>query len=123
MRYLSPSQYSVWPLHAQRICFAYNSVAHDSLAQLSPFEMDFASPARSPFGPPNPAICLDDQSDPVDPPLTSLEVSPVKFADALRVSVQAFHAMALAHKTFVARTTEERLIVTAHRHLLQSMIA
>jgi hypothetical protein len=109
MRYLSLSQqYSVWPLYAQRICFAYNSVAHDSIAQLSPFEMDFASPARSPFGPPDPDLCLPDQVDPPDLQPHSL-VSPADFAAALRLLVQAFHAMALAHKTFMARTTEERL--------------
>jgi hypothetical protein len=108
MRYLSPSQYSVWPLYAQRICFAYNSVAHDSIAQLSPFEMDFASPARSPFGPPDPDLCLPDQIDPPDLQPNSL-VSPADFAAALRLSVQAFHAMALAHKTFMTHTTEERL--------------
>jgi hypothetical protein len=58
MRYLTPSQYATWPLFAQRICFAYNSVSHDSLAQLSPFEMDFAAPPKSPFGPPDPALSL-----------------------------------------------------------------
>jgi hypothetical protein len=81
MRYLSPSQYSVWPTYAQRICFAYNSVAHASLSQLSPFEMDFASPARSPFGPPDPALSLSDQLDftPTSP------VSPEAFAAALRL--------------------------------------
>jgi hypothetical protein len=42
----------------------------------------------------------------VDPSST---VAPEEFAAALRVSVQAFHAMALAHKNFLATTTEERL--------------
>jgi hypothetical protein len=108
MRYLSPAQYSVWPTYAQRICFAYNSVAHDSLAQLSPFEMDFACPPTSPFGPPDPALDLSDQSDPPNFDPTS-PVSPVEFAAALRISMQAFHAMAAAHKSFLAKTTEERL--------------
>jgi hypothetical protein len=58
MRYLSPSQYTHWPAYAQHICFAYNSVSHDSVAQLCPFEMDFASPPNSPFGPPDPALIL-----------------------------------------------------------------
>ncbi len=66
MRYLTPSQYATWPLFAQRICFAYNSVSHDSLAQLSPFEMDFAAPPKSPFGPPDPALSLIDQEDSPD---------------------------------------------------------
>jgi hypothetical protein len=108
MRYLSPSQYTVWPTYAQRICFAYNSVSHASIAQLSPFEMDFASPAKYPFGPPDPAILLIDQHDPPDfhPSFT---VTPEDFATALRASVQAFHAMALAHKTFLATTTDDRV--------------
>jgi hypothetical protein len=108
MRYLTPSQYSTWPLFAQRICFAYNSVSHDSLAQLSPFEMDFAAPPKSPFGPPEPALLLIDQEDP--PNFSpSPNVSPEAFIAALRISVQAFHALASAHKHFLAQTTEERL--------------
>jgi hypothetical protein len=109
MRYLPPSQYLVWPLYAQRICFAYNSVPHDSLAQLSPFEMDFGTPPTSPFGPPDPALLLpvpDDSSPDLD---SSTPISPEAFVAALRTSVQAFHAMALSHKTFLATTTEERL--------------
>ena len=108
MRYLSPSQYLVWPTYAQRICFAYNSVPHDSIAQLSPFEMDFGAPPKSPFGPPDPALQIVDLEDPpdFDP---AAPVSPEELAAALRVSVQAFHALALAHKQFLATTTEERL--------------
>jgi hypothetical protein len=49
MRYLPPSQYTNWPQFAQRICFAYNSVPHDSIGKLSPFEMDFAAPPQSPL--------------------------------------------------------------------------
>ena len=105
MRYLSPSQYSHWPAYAQRICYAYNSVPHDSIAHLSPFEMDFASPPTSPFGPPDPAILLQ----PNDQLHAPSSVSPAEFAAALRVSVQAFHALAASHKTFLATTTEERL--------------
>jgi hypothetical protein len=109
MRYLSPCQYLLWLLYAQRICFAYNSVPHDSLAQISPFEMDFGVPPKSPFGPPDPALLpLDpDASFPDLYPATS--VSPEAFAAALRISLQAFHHMALSHKTFLATTTEERL--------------
>jgi len=105
MRYLSPSQYSHWPAYAQRICYAYNSVPHDSIAHLSPFEMDFASPPTSPFGPPDPAILLQ----PNDQLHAPSSVSPAEFAASLRVSVQAFHVLAASHKTFLATTTEERL--------------
>jgi hypothetical protein len=41
MKFLSPSEYLVWPSFAQRICFAYYAVPHESLAFVSPFEMDF----------------------------------------------------------------------------------
>jgi hypothetical protein len=87
MRYLSQSQYETWPLYAQRICYAYNSVPHDSIAQLSPFEMDFAFPPNSPFGPPDPALSLCDQIDPPDFNPTAL-VSPADFAAALPISHQ-----------------------------------
>jgi hypothetical protein len=107
MRYLSPSQYRNWPIYAQRIVFAYNSVPHDSIGQLSPNEMDFASPLQSPFGPPDPNLTFPDQDDPPDP--DSLPVSPAAFVDALRTSVQAFHSFAASHKSFMAKTTQERL--------------
>jgi hypothetical protein len=106
MRYLSPSQYLHWPLYAQRIVFAYNSVPHESLGNLSPFEMDFASPARSPFGPPDPDLSFPDLEDP--PATDSSPVSPEVFIEALRISVHAFHAFAATHKIFMAKTTQER---------------
>jgi hypothetical protein len=108
MCYLTPSQYATWPLFAQRICFAYNSVSHDSLAQLSPFEIDFAALPKSPFGPPDPALLLLDQDD-IPDFSPSPTVSPGVFVAALRTSVHAFHALASAHKHFLATTTEERL--------------
>jgi hypothetical protein len=107
MRYLSPSQYANWPQYAQRIVFAYNSVPHESIGQLSPFEMDFASPPKSPFSPPDPDLDFPDLVDPPDSQLTL--VSPDAFIQALRVSVQAFHAFAASHKTFMAKTTQDRL--------------
>ena len=106
MRYLSPTQYLNWPQYAQRICFAYNSVPHDSIGQLSPFEMDFAAPPQSPFGPPDPTLILPDNEDSTH---HCPNVSPEEFAAALRISMQAFHSFASAHKTFMAKTTEERL--------------
>jgi hypothetical protein len=106
MRYLSPSQYLNWPVYAQRIVFAYNSVPHESLGHLSPFEMDFASPARSPFSSPDPDLTFPDLED---PPSTPSSISPANFVDALRISSQAFHSFAASHKLFMAKTTQERL--------------
>jgi hypothetical protein len=107
MRYLAPSQYANWPRYAQRIVFAYNSVSHESLGTISPFEMDFASPPKSPFGPPDPDLTFPDREDSLDSEIHS--VSPDAFIHALRASVHAFHTFAATHKTFMARTTQERL--------------
>jgi hypothetical protein len=117
MRYLSPSQYENWPLYAQRIAFAHNSVPHETIGLLCPFEMDFGSPPKSPFGPPDPAIT---PLNPDENPNTDIDpVSPAAFAEALRISVQAFHTMAATHKAFMARTTAERLNQHGTPHTFQ----
>jgi hypothetical protein len=54
MKFLSPSDYLNWPAFAQRICFAYNAAPHESLADISPFEMDCGAPPVSAFAPPEP---------------------------------------------------------------------
>jgi hypothetical protein len=106
MKFLSPSDYLHWPRFAQRICFAHNSVSHSTLGSLSPFEMDHGSPAQLPFAPPDPTIRIPrhDAS-----PETSPSPTPAAFVAALQTSVQAFHRFAATHKTFLAKTTEERL--------------
>ncbi len=96
-----------WPLYAQRIVFAYNSVSHESIGNLSPFEMDFASPAKSAFGPPEPDLTFPDLEDP--PTQEMSPVSPEVYIAALRVSVHAFHTFAATHKTFMAKNTQDRL--------------
>jgi hypothetical protein len=107
MRYLSPSQYLNWPLYAQRIVFAYNSVPHESIGHISPFEMDFTSLSKSPFSPVDPDLTFPDLEDP--PNLELTPVSTEAFIQALRISVHAFHSFAATHKTFMAQTTQERL--------------
>jgi hypothetical protein len=94
---------------------------HNSIAQLSPFEMDFARPPKSPFVPPDPSFVLSDQTDPpnFDP---SSPVSPSDFAAVLRLSMHAFHAMASAHKSYMATTTEERLNTTPQNFALQDRV-
>ena len=64
MKFLSPSDYLVWPSFTQRICFAYNAVSHASLADISPFEMDCGTPPVSAFAPPepDPPPPLDDET-------------------------------------------------------------
>jgi hypothetical protein len=106
MRFLSPSDYLNWPRFAQRICFAHNSVSHESLGSLLPFEMDHGAPPNLPFAPPDPALQFPDQDESPD---LGPAPSPDAFVDALRTSVLAFHRFALSHKTFMAKTTQERL--------------
>jgi transposase InsO family protein len=63
MKFLSPADYLVGPSFAQRICFAYNSVPHDSLAAVSPFEMDCGTL-------PSPLLCRRPRTLPLTPSIT-----------------------------------------------------
>jgi hypothetical protein len=112
MKFLSPSDYSNWPAFRQRICFAYNSVPHDSLEQVSPFEMDFGMPAVSAFAPPHPDYRhdednTDDDSQQALPVPTTL--SPTAIAEAIKISVAAFHRYAHTHHRYLQQTTADRL--------------
>ncbi len=102
MRFLSPSDYLNWPRFSQRICFAYNSVAHESLGLISPFEMDHGTPPQLPFAPPDPLLTIPDHDQSPDP---GPSPSPEEFITALRTSVLAFHRFAITHKTFISQTT------------------
>jgi hypothetical protein len=64
MRYLPPSQYLVIlaPIRPTHLLRLQLRLSHESIAQLSPFEMDFAWPPNSPSGPPDPAFVLFDQT-------------------------------------------------------------
>jgi transposase InsO family protein len=112
MKFLSPSDYLNWPSFAQRICFAHNAVPHESLGLTAPFEMDFGSPPVSAFAPPLPLDTSDPSPDDEDsqqllsPPTV---ISPEWAASAIRISVAAFHRFALAHHTYMQKTTQERL--------------
>jgi hypothetical protein len=63
MKFLSPSDYLQWPRFSQRICFAHNSVPHETLGSTSPFEMDHGTPAQLPFALPDPALRIPDHDD------------------------------------------------------------
>jgi len=106
MRFLSPADYLNWPRFAQRISFAYNSVGHESIGLITPFEMDHGTPPKLPFAPPDPTLQIPDQDDSPD---IGPSPSPEAFIAALRTSVDAFHRFAASHKTFMATTTMERL--------------
>jgi hypothetical protein len=114
MKFLSPSDYLLWPSFAQRICFSYNSVPHESLAGTSPFEMDYGTPHVSAFtpldphpAPPFPDDIFDDSQQGMHPPPPHL--SPALAASAIQVSVAAFHRYARSHREYLQSTTAERL--------------
>ncbi len=98
---------------AQRICFAYNTVPHESLANISPFEMDFGSPPVSAFAPPtlefSPTLANDhdDESQLDLPPIA--HISPAAAAAAIQISVAAFHRYAHSHHRYLQQTTADRL--------------
>ena len=113
MKFLSPTDYERWPSFAQRICYAYNSVPHESIGDVAPLEMDFGASPVSAFAPPNPTDDTtpdnddDDSQQSLTPP--ALGLSPGLAAAAIRISVAAFHRYAHAHRTYMQRSTEERL--------------
>jgi transposase InsO family protein len=112
MKFLSPTDYEHWPSFAQRICYAYNNVPHESLGDVSPLEMDFGASPVSAFAPPHPTDDTtpspddDDSQQSLPAPAST---SPELAAAAIRISVAAFHRYAHAHRTYMQRSTEDRL--------------
>ncbi len=112
MKFLSPTDYLIWPSFAQRICFAHNAVPHESLGLTAPFEMDYGAPPVSAFAPPLSPDAPDftpeeeDAQQLIQPPKV---ISPEWAAAAIRVSVAAFHRFALTHTSYMQATTQERL--------------
>ena len=91
--------YKRWPELASRICFAYNTAAHSSLGNVSPFEIYHGVPARSPFAPLIPPADMDAE-------LPSVDVTdPAAFATSAATSVAAFTAMATNHADYEKSTT------------------
>jgi hypothetical protein len=113
MKFLSSSDYLVWPSFTQRICFAYNAVSHASIADISPFEMDYGTPPVSAFAPPEPDLPppLDDNAydDSQQTQTNPTPLTPAWVAAAIRISVAAFHRYARSHREYLQRTTEDRL--------------
>jgi hypothetical protein len=107
LKLLSPSEYLQWPSFSQRICFAYNSVSHESLGGPCPFEMDYGSPPVSPFVPAITALPHSDDDTPREDPTSP--ISPAAFAEALQTSTAAFHRFAASHNSYVQQTTAARL--------------
>jgi transposase InsO family protein len=49
LRLLPDDHYARWPAFAQRIAFAYNTASHESIAHVSPFQVQHGAPARNPL--------------------------------------------------------------------------
>jgi transposase InsO family protein len=113
MKFLSPADYLVWPSFVQRTCFAYNSVPHDSIAAVSPFEMDFGTAPVSAFAPPTPDSTPDIPDDVFDDSQQNIphttQLSPTLAAAAIQTSVAASHRYARSHHEYLQSTTAERL--------------
>jgi hypothetical protein len=101
LRLLPDDHYAHWPAFAQRIAFAYNTASHESIAHVSPFQIQHGSPTRNPL-----ATRL----------LTTPEVDenrefclPGKFADAVAISTTAFCQLAKTHEQFIREEAADRL--------------
>ena len=108
LRILSDDHYLQWPAFASRICYAYNTAAHESLGNVSPYEIYFGCPARDPFTSAAQDRALDDE-------LPALDLAdPAELATAVRESAAAFSALARHHTDYVRSTTAERLNQFGH---------
>ena len=108
MRILSDEQYKRWPSFAARICYAYNSTAHESLGGSSPYEIFHGVAARNPFTSAASTRALEDQLPDFD------SSDPGEFADAVRTSAAAFARLASNHSEYTRRTTADRLNQQGH---------
>jgi hypothetical protein len=101
MRILPDDQYARWPAFASRIAFAYNTASHDSIGEITPFQVQHGAAARNSLLTP----LLDE--DKID---TKRELFlPDEFAAAVAVSTRAFSRLAQTHDEFVRNETAARL--------------
>jgi hypothetical protein len=76
MRLLPDDHYKKWPAFKSRICFAFNTAAHESLSNVAPHEIYFGALARNAFK------TLLTQEDPEE--IGELDL-PTKMAEAVKV--------------------------------------
>jgi hypothetical protein len=100
LRMLPDDRYKRWPSFASRITFAFNSAPHDSLAGVTPFEVQHGAPARQPFPGLTEETSLNEDEELKLPP---------PFAEAAAVSTKIFCQLARTHDEFVRRETALRL--------------
>jgi hypothetical protein len=66
MRILNDDHYRRWPQFASRICYAYNSAAHESLGGASPHQIFFGVSTRTAFDTEVHTRALEDELPPTD---------------------------------------------------------
>jgi hypothetical protein len=101
LRLLPDDHYVQWPQFASRIAFAFNSAAHGSIDDVSPFEVYHGSPPHDPLA----ALLVD------APPVNEeqdMEL-PACFAEAVATSTRIFTQLARTHDEFVRQETATRL--------------
>ena len=111
MRLLTDEQYAHWPDYKARICFAYNTAPHQSLAVISPHEMEYGTPARDVF-----SAILNDSMDilPQLPDEQGDAENARLFALAVKTSTQAFVQMARNHDQYIRDETATLLNSSGH---------
>jgi hypothetical protein len=95
-------------LHTHNVFASPNTILSPMTPSLNSCPLKWNSPHPPSLPLFDPAIILSDQDGPPDAEPSSA-ISPANFAAALRLSTQAFRAMAMAHKAFMTTITEERL--------------
>jgi hypothetical protein len=100
MRLLPDDHYKKWPAFKSRICFAFNTAAHESLSNVAPHEIYFGAPARNAF---TTLLTLEDPEE-----IGELDL-PTKMAEAVKVSTKAFMTIAASHDQYVRAETARRL--------------
>ena len=101
MRLLPDDHYARWPAFASRIAFAYNTAAHDSIGNVTPFQVQHGTQARDSLL--TPLLPTDQVNEDEELCL------PEKFATAVAVSTRAFSQLAKTHEDFVRNETAARL--------------
>ncbi len=103
MRLLPDAHYKQWLVFAARICFAYNVAMHESIGGISPFQVQHGAPARDSM---TSYLNLEDQPVMSEEDVLKL---PAQFADAVKISTQAFFQLATTNDKYVREKTAEIL--------------
>jgi hypothetical protein len=106
MRMLSDDQYRHWPRYASRIVFAYRTAAHQSIGMISPYEIQYGTPARDTFT----GILTVSPEQLPQLPTDDGDIENAKlFASAVKTSTMAFIELAKNHDQYVKTETADML--------------